>query len=264
MLTRNAASVIAAFVFIVLAFLSVGTNGSRAQHIPSSAVLAGSSDKQRRNQLQFSSVKITASDATAMTELAAPPATHHSAQTEPFGLTTITAPADPLVTMWNIMEHRIRADREVLMRCHETPEACSAAAKSFLAIVAEGREHTGRARIGVINRAINLTIQAASMDRWTAPLETIAIGRGDCKQYAIAKYFALIEAGISENDVKLVIVHDLGLGQNHAIVVVGLKNKWIVLDNRWLTMVEDTDFRGTVPLFLFDRYGVRQFRTGAI
>ncbi len=86
----------------------------------------------------------------------------------------------------------------------KSSEACSAAAQSFLAIAAEGREHTGRARIGVINRAINLTIQAASMNRWTAPLETLAMGRGDCKQYAIAKYLALIEAGISENDVRLV------------------------------------------------------------
>jgi predicted transglutaminase-like cysteine proteinase len=82
--------------------------------------------------------------------------------------------------------------------------------------------HTGRARIGVIKRAINLTIQAAPENLWTGPLETFSMGRGSCKQYAIAKYLALIEAGISENDVKLVIVHDLATGDNHAVVAVHL------------------------------------------
>jgi predicted transglutaminase-like cysteine proteinase len=44
--------------------------------------------------------------------------------------------------------------------------------------------HAGRARIGIINRAINPAIRPASdlaqwgvEDRWTAP---IATGRGDC------------------------------------------------------------------------------------
>ena len=33
-------------------------------------------------------------------------------------------------------------------------------------------------------------------DRWSPPLETLATGRGDCEDYAIAKYVALTAAGI--------------------------------------------------------------------
>jgi predicted transglutaminase-like cysteine proteinase len=111
----------------------------------------------------------------------------------------------------------------------------------------------------VINRAINLTIHSASVNYWTAPLETLAMGNGDCKQYAIAKYVALIEAGISEDDVKLVIVHDLAADENHAVVAVRLNGDWIMLDNRWLTLVQDIEMRRVIPLFVFDRYGVKQF-----
>jgi hypothetical protein len=142
MLTRDAASGIAAFVFTFLAISSAGTNGFQAQHIQTSAVLAATTDEQRRDQLQFSSAKVTAFDATGLTGLAAPAAIHDSSGTEPFGLATTTVSADPFVTMWDIMENRIRADREVLMRCRESTERCTAAAQSFLAIVAEGREHT--------------------------------------------------------------------------------------------------------------------------
>ena len=89
------------------------------------------------------------------------------------------------------------------------------AARRFLAIVDEGRTRSGRARIGVINREINLAIVPTSDfvqwgvdDRWSPPLETFTTGRGDCEDYAIAKYVALTEAGVPPEDVKLVVVRD--------------------------------------------------------
>ena len=88
--------------------------------------------------------------------------------------------------------------------------------RNFLAIVAEGYAHAGRARIGVINRAINLAIRPTSdlaqwgvPDRWSAPLVTLTTGHGDCEDYAIAKYVALMAAGVAEDSVRLVIVRNL-------------------------------------------------------
>jgi predicted transglutaminase-like cysteine proteinase len=167
--------------------------------------------------------------------------------------------AGPFVTMWTGMEVNIRADREVLKRCREGTEGCSVAAQNFLAIIADGRQHTGRALIGVINRAINLTIHPASENYWITPLETFAMSRGDCKQYAIAKYAALIEAGISENDVRLVIVRDLVNKANHAVVAARLNGDWFVLDNRSMALTQEIEMRGAIPLFVFDRNGVKQF-----
>jgi predicted transglutaminase-like cysteine proteinase len=235
MFARTAALAIATFIYVDP---SAGPKGSLAQHMRTSVVSAAITD---------------------VTKLATPDVIQPSSETEPFGIATTIVSTGPFATMWVIMENQIRADREVLMRCREIAGRCAAAAQSFLAIVAEGREHAGRARIGVINRAINLTIHAASVNYWTAPLETLAMGRGNCKQYAIAKYLALIEAGISENDVRLVIVRDLATGDNHAVVAARLKSDWIMLDNRWLNMVRDTDTRGVIPLFVLDRHGVKQF-----
>lgn len=80
-----------------------------------------------------------------------------SPEPEPFGLDAEPVAAGAIVTKWSGVEAEIRADDEVLARCREGA-LCPAAARQFLTIVDEGRARNGRARIGIINRAINLAI----------------------------------------------------------------------------------------------------------
>ena len=167
---------------------------------------------------------------------------------------------------WSEVEADIRAENDVLSRCRESAESCPPAARNFLAIVAQGRARTGRARIGVINRAINMAIRPMSdlaqwgvIDKWSAPLETLTSGLGDCEDYAIAKYVALTAAGMPAEDVRLIVVRNLADGEDHAVVAARLDGDWIILDNRWLRLVEDSEIRETVPLFVLDQTGVKRF-----
>jgi hypothetical protein len=82
-------------------------------------------------------------------------------------------------------------------------------------------------------------------DRWSPPLETFATGRGDCEDYAIAKYVALTEAGVPPEDVKIVVVRN--------------KSAWVILDNRWLALAPDRELSRATPLFAINENGVRQF-----
>lgn len=43
-------------------------------------------------------------------------------------------------------------------------------------------------------------------DYWATPLETIAQGRGDCEDFAIAKYYSLKDSGIPTSKLRLVYV----------------------------------------------------------
>lgn len=179
---------------------------------------------------------------------------------EPFGLDTVSVMSGGLLRTWRGVQSAIRAEGTVLARCRTNAENCPPVAKNFLAIIAEGRAHTGRARMGVINRAINLAIHPKSdPGRWMPPLDTLSAASGDCKDYAIAKYVALMEAGIAEKDLRLVIVRDIALGEDHAIVAARLGQDWIMLDNRWLTLVQDIEMRRVVPLFVLDHDGLRRF-----
>jgi predicted transglutaminase-like cysteine proteinase len=184
----------------------------------------------------------------------------------PFRFSVVPVISGQVLAKWNAVEADIRAQSDVFARCRISPDTCPRAAKSFLDIIDQGRALTGRVRIGVINRAINLAIQPTSdmaqwgvPDRWSAPLDTFTTRKGDCEDYAIAKYVALTEAGLAADDVKLVIVRNTAANEDHAVTAVRLDARWIILDNRWLRLVDDVAMTQAVPLFVLDRDGVRQF-----
>jgi predicted transglutaminase-like cysteine proteinase len=188
-----------------------------------------------------------------------------------FGLDSVAVARGEILAKWNRVAADIAADRDVLRRCREAAVSCPAPAQKLLAVIAEGQAREGRARIGTINRAINLAIRPMSdlaqwgvIDRWSAPLETLGSGRGDCEDYAIAKYVALGEAGVGEDKLRLVIVRDFGLGEDHAMLAVRDGEKWLLLDNRRLVLLEDGELQRVEPLFALNGYGVREFTPSAI
>ena len=191
---------------------------------------------------------------------------------EPFGLSVAAVYAGGLRDKWLGVARKLDDERVQLALCDGDRDNCaSTAALQFLAIVDSGRARDGRARLGEINRAINLAIQPMSdlaqwgvPDRWSAPLETFGTGRGDCEDYAIAKYVALTAAGVPARDVKLVIVRNTAANEDHAIVAVRDGGDWIMLDNRWLTLVKDVAMPKTIPEFVLDDAGVREFVPPAI
>jgi predicted transglutaminase-like cysteine proteinase len=198
-------------------------------------------------------------------EVASPPA--------PFSQTTTPWFGGDIFSNWSRAVTEMHAESDVMARCSENMSACPEAARKLLAIIAIGRAHTGRARVGTINRAVNLAIRPIPMDEskhsdidvadlWRAPLESLASGRGDCKDYAIIKYVALVAAGIAPQDLKLVVVQDLAVhnGHNgHLVVAARVDGRWLVLDNRWLALAEDEELPRLVPKFLIDHDGVRAY-----
>ena len=52
------------------------------------------------------------------------------------------------------------------------------------------------------------------------------------------------------------IVRNIAANEDHAVVAVRNGGDWIVLDNRWLTLVKDVEMPRIVPLFVLDDAGV--------
>ncbi len=170
-----------------------------------------------------------------------------------------------LLEKWRRVKADVGRDLETVARCHANGP-CTAAAQALIAIIAEGVGHTGRARIAMINRAADLAITPMSdqaqwgvPDRWSAPLETLRSSRGDCEDYAIVKYAALLGAGISESDVKIVIFKNLLPREYHASLAAQVDGQWLILDNRTLTLVSDTDVTRAIPEYVLDQNGVSRF-----
>jgi predicted transglutaminase-like cysteine proteinase len=187
---------------------------------------------------------------------------------EPFGLLASPLLQGGLQEKWLGVERKLDDERVQLALCEGDPERCvSPAAIQFLAIVEAAKAHEGRARLGEINRAINLAIRPMSdlaqygqIDVWSSPLATLTTGAGDCEDYAIAKFAALRQAGISPDDLRIVIMRDTIRGEDHAVAAVRLDGHWLTLDNGRMAMVEDADVRNYRPIFLIDQYGVKRYQ----
>ena len=187
--------------------------------------------------------------------------------TEPFGLFASALSAGGLREKWREVERKLDDERVQLALCDGDRDRCaSPAALRLLAIVDDARAREGRARLGEINRAINLAIRPVSdlaqwgeIDVWSSPLVTFAHGAGDCEDYAIAKFVALRQAGISPDDLRIVIMRDTIHGEDHAVAAARLDGRWLTLDNRRMAMVEDAYIRNYRPLFVIDQRGVMQY-----
>ena len=176
----------------------------------------------------------------------------------PFGMNRpalAAAPTQAMTAKWQAIQSVIATERRAIALCRSMPEACSPAAARFSAIVEAARAKTGRSRAGLINRAINLAIrpvrdsaQFGAPDVWQSPLMTFASGAGDCEDYAIAKYVALREAGMNTDDLKLVIVNDARLGEDHAVTAARIEGEWLILDNRKMLLLADSQTPDLKPL----------------
>ena len=187
---------------------------------------------------------------------------------EPFGLFAQTLSDGGLRHKWLGVQHRLDDEMVQLALCEGNPGGCvSPAALQFLAIVDVAKACDGRARLGEINRAINLAIKPVSdlaqygeIDIWASPFAVLIRGAGDCEDYVIVKFVALRRAGISPDDLRIVIMRDTIRGEDHAVAAARLDGRWLTLDNRRMAMIEDSHVRNFQPIFVIDHDGVRRYQ----
>ena len=171
---------------------------------------------------------------------------------------------------WREVLARIDSEEETLAACRADLDACSPAARRLLQLVELGRQRAGRARLGEVNRAVNLSIRATSDwsqygvdDFWSAPLATIEKGAGDCEDYAILKYLALREAGVSPDDLRVLIVSYPRRRTIHAVLAVHLDEEWLLLDNLTMVMVNSLEATQYRPLIALDSDATTTFAAGS-
>src|SRR5260370_38003955 len=163
-------------------------------------------------------------------------ATESDQQAPPiFGMETEPV-AGEVAAKWRAIEANIDREQQVLARCREQ-EACPVVAQNLLDIVAEGAGRSGLARAGLINLAVDLAITPTSDEAQWGVAETLQSHRDDCEDYAIVKYVALLQAGLSHDDVKIVILRNLLRKEDHAAEAARVDGQWLILDttaaSRW-------------------------------
>ncbi|MCV2884537.1 transglutaminase-like cysteine peptidase [Aestuariibacter sp. AA17] len=101
-------------------------------------------------------------------------------------------------------------------------------------------------------------------DFWATPLQTIGKAQGDCEDYAIAKYLALLALGVPAEKLRLIYVRAQIGGSRSRIfqahMVLGyypdLKKPPIILDSLIDDVLPATQRRDLQPVFSFSLEGI--------
>jgi hypothetical protein len=73
----------------------------------------------------------------------------------------------------------------------------------------------------------------------------------------LAKYAALLQAGVPDENLRMVLVRDNAVRVDHAVLAVRHDGRWLVLDNRWNKLLGDRELKQFKPLFVVERDGVK-------
>jgi predicted transglutaminase-like cysteine proteinase len=130
------------------------------------------------------------------------------------------------------------------------------------------------ARLQTVNDFFNRRIAYATdtvvwreEDYWATPLETLAQGRGDCEDYAIAKYASLLAAGVAPQRLRLVYVRAQIGAQAQAHMVLAYQPadgaEPMILDNLRSDIMPASQRPDLTPVFSFSTEGLWQGNGGA-
>jgi predicted transglutaminase-like cysteine proteinase len=135
------------------------------------------------------------------------------------------------------------------------------------AVLAKARSQSQREQLATVNawvnHAISYTADASNYgvaDYWGTARESLTRGRGDCKDYAIAKMELLRALGVPADDLYLMLVRDIERRQDHAILAVRQSGRFFILDSGFDGVADAEDVRGYRPILTFS--GARRWVHG--
>jgi len=106
------------------------------------------------------------------------------------------------------------------------------------------------------NRAIRFTEDRnlwGKPDYWASAKTTFRLGMGDCEDIAIAKMQMLHALGIKREDMVLTLAKDLVRRVDHAVLIVKLSGKFVMLDNTTDKLIDASVSQGYRPVLSFGK-----------
>lgn len=122
-------------------------------------------------------------------------------------------------------------------------------------------------KLSHVNSFINKILPAhdisttSSVDYWATPKEFLLQGHGDCEDYAISKYFTLLELGIKKEKLYFAVV-DIKAERSSHMILLYLENKNstpLVLDNLSSKVIPLTKRTNLIPKFAFNEIDSYKF-----
>ncbi|UUY06451.1 transglutaminase-like cysteine peptidase [Pseudomonas sp. J452] len=121
------------------------------------------------------------------------------------------------------------------------------------------------ATLETVNRFINRSVVHdedtevwGAADYWATPLETLSRGRGDCEDFAIAKYFSLVRMGVPSAKLRLTFVKAQQFNRAHMVLAYypSPSAEPLILDNLQQQIRPASQRRDLLPVYAFNNHGI--------
>ena len=127
-------------------------------------------------------------------------------------------------------------------------------------LLVELRDVSTEEKIREVNRFMNKHPYIEDIQNWGvgdywAILYEFLTRNGDCEDYALAKYFTLKRLGVSDGDMRIVVLKDNNLGVMHAVLAVYQDDTVYILDNQFSSVVEHTKILHYQPIYSINQRG---------
>jgi len=143
----------------------------------------------------------------------------------------------PYQAAWSSLLSRIAKETPLYAACRNASASCAPGLQRWQRLIESVRSLSALQKLNRLNPAINEMASYAddqviygTRDYWASPGEFLK-GRADCEDYAIVKYFSLVQLGFTAEQLRIVIVKDRNRGVLHAVLTVELGSKVYVLDS---------------------------------
>jgi predicted transglutaminase-like cysteine proteinase len=150
-------------------------------------------------------------------------------------------------------------------------------AQALRGLVAQAAGVEEEQRLALVNQFFNRRVLFhedtevwGQVDYWASPLETLNRGEGDCEDFAIAKYFSLLAAGVPGSRLRLVYVRAQMAGpggptQAHMVLAwtPAAGGEPLILDNLIGELRPASRRPDLTPVFSFNAEGLWQGVAGA-
>lgn len=122
-------------------------------------------------------------------------------------------------------------------------------------------------KLSHINSFLNKILPAhdisssSSIDYWATPKEFLLQGHGDCEDYAISKYFTLLELNIPKEKLYFAVVNIKGQKSAHMVLLFqeDKNSSPLVLDNLSFRVIPLTKRPDLIPNFAFNEIDAYRF-----
>jgi predicted transglutaminase-like cysteine proteinase len=172
-----------------------------------------------------------------------------------FDSTALPSAEPNSMAKWRAVAAASKRDLAAMELCLEQESNCTTeAARELRSFLLQNRESDSLSQLQAVNDYFNTwpyrsDLQAyGKADYWASPL-TFLENAGDCEDYAIVKFVALMLLGFDENKMKLVAVFDEARELPHAVLSISFQGETYILDSLRDDVAPDRGFRSYRALY---------------